>query len=221
MAQKINPTSVRLGKKLFWKFLFQNYGQKLCKYSEYHLAIWFSLFLVKTLQKQNIILTSNFAFLPSAISAIFIAPTINSQQNLLGVLACRQAWWPSNKIFLLFCNSNSTKSALFITSYFKHLIQVNFFFRKALVIITKILEQQLEQQKLIVTNSGLQRIVLKGFRLTLVGRFENTKTQMSKKLCHKSGLLSLNSLNSFVEYSSATVDSPLGVYNLKVWLFYC
>lgn len=224
MAQKINPTSARLGKKLFWTSLFQNYGKKLFKYSNYHFVIWFSLFLVKSLQK-NIILTSSLTFLSSATTLVFISPTLKAFEKIQVKrfhknLVERQSWWSSPTTVLLFLNSSSVKSAQFITSYFHFLITGNFFFRKALTVIIMLLEQQIGHKKLIMSSSGFKKIVLKGFRIAVTGRFENSKTQMSKKLYHKSGSLSLLSLNSFVEYSSVVINSPLGVYNLKVWLFY-
>ena len=86
--------------------------------------------------------------------------------------------------------------------------------------VVLILKQQVGQTKLIISKAGLKKIILKGFKVVIVGRFENSKTQMARRVSYKFGLLSLLSLNSFVEFSNIDVNSPLGTYNFKIWLFY-
>nr|YP_009515535.1 ribosomal protein S3 [Montagnia macrospora]AVK39481.1 ribosomal protein S3 [Montagnia macrospora] len=225
MAQKINPTSTRLGKQVFWKSIFQTYGKTLNNFSFFHFFILYITSLSTSLQEKNIFLITNFIFLPSSSLVIFTVPLPNLTekihfQSLLNTLRSYKYWWSLKSTLLTYFSLNSTKSAQFITSYFKFLIIENFLFRKALSVIIFSLKQQIGHTKVVVSKLGFKKITLKGFKIVLVGRFENSKTQMSRKLDYRFGSLALLSLNSFVEFSGISVNSPLGVYNLKVWLFY-
>ena len=107
-------------------------------------------------------------------------------------------------------------SAQLITFYFNYLVQQNIIFRKAVLVLVSTLILKINSFKVIYSKFGLKKLKLKGFKLKLSGRFENSKNQMSKKLEQTVGVLSLLSLNSYIEFFDLNICSKLGTCSFKI-----
>lgn len=224
MAQKINPTSVRLGKQILWNFTFQHYGKSLFSYSFHNSMYLYLLFLTKVGSIWVPRTKLSLDFFSSNIFLVFTIPVFQKNRFKLQIfqetLRKIKLWWPEAPKQLFFLTFQPVKSALFVTLYFKLLLERELLVRKVLLLILNLLKQQVGQSKIIYSKSGVRKITLKGFKLVLSGRFENSKNQMAKKLEYTVGSLSLLSLDSYVEYATVNFSSPLGLCNLKIWLFY-
>nr|YP_009295190.1 ribosomal protein S3 [Dasya binghamiae]AOH77202.1 ribosomal protein S3 [Dasya binghamiae] len=74
--------------------------------------------------------------------------------------------------------------------------------------------------KISLCKKGPQKLILKGYKITLSGRFENTKNPMSKTYTTKNGFITLTSLNNNIDFISKNLYTKLGICNIKIWLFY-
>nr|AHX02421.1 ribosomal protein S3 [Ceramium japonicum] len=226
MSQKINPTSLRIGQQFSWNITFQNYGKSLMQLMHYHSNFFFFLFLTQKLKNQNLLLANpKFCVFPSKFRITKIAVRLNSANKyendikFLLSLPSLLYWLPKNSVLIIFLSS-SFCSAQILASYFTFLLEKNIIFRRAVTILVNFLETQIKKQKIVYLKFGLKKIKLKGFKIKLSGRFENTKNQMTKKLEYNIGSLSLLSISSYVEFCSLNIYSKLGVCNFKIWLFY-
>nr|YP_011017824.1 ribosomal protein S3 [Pseudoceramium tenerrimum]WQF69700.1 ribosomal protein S3 [Pseudoceramium tenerrimum]WQF69736.1 ribosomal protein S3 [Pseudoceramium tenerrimum] len=219
MAQKTNPTSVKLGQQFPWFITYQGYGKSLRNLPYYYyLTLNFSFFcsqLQSTAKYFNVYFTSKTTtFTINLISN-------NSEQNLF----LKQANATIPKLFKkstvqYFVIVSQLDFAVNISFLFKFLIEQKIMFRKATLILKKLLKLQLGKTKLVYLKFGVKKVKLHGFKFSLTGRFENTKNQMSKKIEYSEGSLSLISIQSETEFFTLNIYSKLGVCNFKIWLFY-
>lgn len=226
MAQKINPTSFRIGKQFPWIFVYQPYGKFLTKFSFHHSLFGFFLFLNKLYFSKKFSASSSINVLPKSFFVVtnfldlkLLKPSVLENKESQ-ILLYPKNWYPKNSKFKLFISNNYFYSAQILTFYFRSLLSYNSNFRKSSLILVKLLSQQINKNKLIYSKFGIKKIKFKGFKIKISGRFENSKTQMSKKLEQTIGSLSLLSVNSYIEFFDLNICSKLGVCSFKIWLFY-
>nr|YP_011017797.1 ribosomal protein S3 [Campylaephora sungminbooi]WQF69643.1 ribosomal protein S3 [Campylaephora sungminbooi] len=219
MAQKINPTSIKIGQQSPWITTYQTYGKSLFFFSYFHTSYFSHIFLLSSL--------NNFAFFPNFFflhNKIYFFVKYDKAINLRFplIFTYTKNWFFNTPDFKVrfFPISRNLNLASAISFYFKSLVFRKIVFRKILLILINLLSNQLKSSKLVYTKFGVKKVKLKGFKLRLVGRFENSKNQMSKKIEYSEGSLSLLSVNSFNEFFSLNIYSKLGVCNFKVWLFF-
>ena len=88
--------------------------------------------------------------------------------------------------------------------------------KKILTILEILLLKQLKHTKLVTTKLGYQQFFLKGFRLSISGRFEVSSTQMAKTITQTVGALPLGRLENYVEFAASPIFFKLGKCNLKI-----
>ena len=220
MAQKLNPTSIRIGQYSPWIITYQTYGKSLYYFSYYHFFFLFSFFFTFF----NFFSTlSNIFLLDNKIYLFVNTSTTKSNHAKLRFGLKKIKRWPritNQPKFRFFPVSNILNLASSISFYFQFLFFKKIIFRKIILILAKLLRQQIGTTKLVFLKFGLKKVKLKGFKLKLTGRFENTKNQMAKKVEYAEGSLSLLPVNSVIEFFTLNIYSKLGVCNFKIWLFY-
>ena len=92
--------------------------------------------------------------------------------------------------------------------------------KKILKRVTFVLNSCLNSKKIVYNNKGPILLRLRGFKIKISGRFDNTRNQMSKMLSNGGGNLPLSKLNSYIEYHNSKIYTNSGLNNLQVWLFY-
>nr|YP_011017774.1 ribosomal protein S3 [Pseudoceramium inkyui]WQF69620.1 ribosomal protein S3 [Pseudoceramium inkyui] len=219
MAQKINPTSIKLGQQIPWSITHQGYGKSLWNLSYYYfLMLNLSFFCT---QSQNIAKYFNVC-ITSKTSVV----TVNLISNNFNQVLVKQQVNSTvsnafkNPTFQYFSVVSYLNFAVNISFFFKFLIEQKVMFRKAALILSKLLNLQLGKTKIVYLKFGVKKIKLQGFKFCLSGRFENSKNQMAKKIEYFQGSLSLISIKSETEFFTLNIYSKLGVCNFKVWLFY-
>jgi ribosomal protein S3 len=123
------------------------------------------------------------------------------------------------KLYLLKQTSWVNTPSLII-SYILYNRKKNFSLKKILKRVTFILNSRLNSKKIVYNTKGPIFLKLKGFKIKISGRFDNTRNQMSKTLSNSGGNLPLSKLNSYIEYHNSKIYTNSGLNNLQVWLFY-
>nr|ATG87379.1 ribosomal protein S3 [Gracilaria chouae] len=228
MTRKINPTSLKLGLTQVWDFTIQNYSK---------LNYCYAFSFLKQLQIEDI--TSKFLkvnkflvndrefwyFNNQLFLNIYIVEVISKQVDkhlfLIQDLAKLLSNWFSLKIYLrIYKRIYWTTTSNLILSYASYLLEQNKNPNKILWQICVFLNKHRYHSKIVYSTKGIRLVNLKGFKIRLVGRFDNTKNQMSKSIQQGLGVLSLMSLKNRVEFVNRELYTKLGSCGLQIWLFY-
>nr|WCH58015.1 ribosomal protein S3 [Hypnea brasiliensis] len=229
MAQKINPISVRLGISQLWMVNSQFYGKSFKSYFvllHYYLRSFSFLKIISNVegfsinhQQWHINKLGNIKLYIYYIQSFFILHTnfitfYNKIQSTLNKLF-------KNKIqicFYLVSFPFLSKNLLY--SYSQFLVSENLSPKKILWNFSILLKRYLHSTKLVYTPQGIKISRLKGFKIQISGRLDDSKTQMAKSLNLSVGRLCLTSLQDFVIYSTSILYNKSGTCGLKIWLFY-
>nr|YP_009504390.1 ribosomal protein S3 [Gracilaria chouae]AWX65722.1 ribosomal protein S3 [Gracilaria chouae] len=228
MTRKINPTSLKLGLTQVWDFTIQNYSK---------LNYCYAFSFLKQLQIEDI--TSKFLkvnkflvndrefwyFNNQLFLNIYIVEVISKQVDkhlfLIQDLAKLLSNWFSLKIYLrIYKRIYWTTTSNLILSYASYLLEQNKNPNKILWQICVFLNKHRYHSKIVYSTKGIRLAYLKGFKVRLVGRFDNTKSQMAKSIQQSSGSLSLVSFKNRVEFVQKNLYTKLGSCGLQIWLFY-
>nr|YP_010199711.1 ribosomal protein S3 [Gracilaria flabelliformis]UAD89669.1 ribosomal protein S3 [Gracilaria flabelliformis] len=228
MTRKVNPISLKLGLTQVWDFTIQNYSK---------LNDCYALSFLKQLQIENIvgkILKVNkflvndkefWYFNNKLFLNIYIVEVFNNQVDkylfLIQKLSKLVFNWFSLKIYLrIYKRIYWITTSNLILSYASYLFEQNKSPNKILWQICIFLNKHRHCSKIIYSTKGIRLVHLKGFKVRLVGRFDNTKSQMAKSIQQSSGSLSLISLKNQVEFMQKNLYTKLGSCGLQIWLFY-
>nr|WCH57799.1 ribosomal protein S3 [Hypnea spinella] len=229
MAQKINPTSARLGISQLWAYNTQFYGKSFKSYfllfHYYMQSFWFlkkisnaTGFIInhqkwKITQYADIVVniyyTESFFALKKDIIEFY-----NLVQSTLNILF-------KNKVktcFYLMPHFSLSHNLLY--SYSQFLASEGLVAKKILWTFSKLLHEYLNSLRLVYTPQGLKICKLKGFKIQIVGHIDDSKTQMAKSLNLSVGNSCLTSLQDSILYSPSVLYSKSGTCGLKIWLFY-
>lgn len=227
MSQKINPKSLRLGISNLWLIQSQQYGKK------YQNNFFLKYIKSFNYTMKNLVQNTKFAnkieFWHNTNKFhikiyVFGNQLKNTYDNFLKKYIYIIAYWfylqkyikvsiYSNKIKFL----SSTLFSLYIDYLTKNL---NYTPKKILAIILFLIKQKINTQQILFTKNGPKKVVLKGYKITLNGRFENSKSNMAKKVTFKNGFVTLTSMNNNIDFINKNIYTKLGTCNLKIWLFY-
>nr|YP_011003658.1 ribosomal protein S3 [Gracilaria eucheumatoides]WPS66060.1 ribosomal protein S3 [Gracilaria eucheumatoides] len=227
MTRKINPTSLRLGLTQVWDFTIPNYNS----FNSYILLIfkWLQVnsIIIKILRSNKFLISdkellyiNNKLFLNIYITDL-ILPSHDKYFLITHKLSKILLEWFSLKICLrIYRKMNYTIMPNLILNYAAYLLEYNRNPNKIIWQVYQLLKGHINSSKIIYCTKGIRLVYLKGFKIQLVGRFDNTKSQMAKSIQQNLGSLSLVSLKSYVEFSHKNLHTKLGSCGLKVWLFY-
>nr|YP_009511841.1 ribosomal protein S3 [Gracilaria gracilis]AXI97718.1 ribosomal protein S3 [Gracilaria gracilis] len=228
MTRKINPISLRLGLTQVWDYTIQNYNK---------LNYCYTLSFLKQLQIENIvtkILSLNkflihdkeFWYSKNKLFLnIYIVEVDPNNSNKYLFLIKELSKLISNWFFLkiqlrIYKRVSWLTTSNLVSSYVSYLFVQNKNPNKILWQICILLKKHLGSNKVVYSTRGIHSVYLKGFKVRLVGRFDNTKNQMSKSIQQGSGSLSLISLRNQVEFVQKNLYTKLGSCGLQIWLFY-
>nr|AHX02495.1 ribosomal protein S3 [Schimmelmannia schousboei] len=228
MAQKINPTSLRLGTTQIWNVFFQNYGKS---YHVYFKILYKHLRILEVLNqiylKKNIIIdhkniwySKNQVFLNIYYTNFLFSSKINYLLFLKVISQIIFKSYLTGGTTRFYLQSKWFTTANLIGAYAQYLLNNLGSPKKLLWNICTLLQTHLNSYKISYSKNGPICIALKGFKIRIVGRFDNSKNQMSKSIEQYIGVLPLVCLNSHVEFLNKEIYTKLGVCSLQIWLFY-
>nr|YP_009490454.1 ribosomal protein S3 [Gracilaria textorii]AWH62613.1 ribosomal protein S3 [Gracilaria textorii] len=228
MTRKVNPISLKLGLTQVWDFTIQNYSK---------LNYCYALTFLKQFQIEKIIskiLRANkfsvndkefWYFNNKLFLNIYIVEVLINQADkylfLIQKLSELIFNWFSLKIYLrIYKRIYWITTSNLILSYASYLFAQNKSPNKILWQVCTFLNKHRYHSKVVYSTKGIRLVYLKGFKVRLVGRFDNTKSQMAKSIQQSSGSLSLVSLKNQVEFTQKNLYTKLGSCGLQIWLFY-
>nr|WCH57943.1 ribosomal protein S3 [Hypnea marchantiae] len=229
MAQKINPTSLRLGITQLWTFNVQFYGKSFKSYFlSLHKYLKLFLFLKKIsdltgfiinyqqlkIKSQKIVLlkiyyTESFSILNKNFFQFHL-----KIRDLLKKVFLKKVRISYYLIDFPFISKN------LLYSYSKFCASENQIVKKVLWNLYRFLEVHLNSSKVVYTPKGIKILKLKGFKIRISGRIDDSKNQMAKSLNLKIGNSCLTSLSDYIVYSASELYSKSGTCGIKIWLFY-
>ena len=227
MTQKVNPISTRLGTTQVWDYTFQVYG-KFNK--DYHFIFYkvfqmFNLFsyihsyLKLQIGSKAIKFSKNWLLLN--LYFLYSDDPSLKHVNLNQISNVIFKWFRIKVFFRPYLKTNRFFSTRLISNYAQHLLINNVSPNKVLRDICYFFEQMLDSEKVVNSVKGPARSKLKGFRISLAGRFDrSSKNQMARLTSQKIGSLPLSYSKSHVEYLNTDFFTKLGTCGIRIWLFY-
>nr|YP_009546240.1 ribosomal protein S3 [Gelidium gabrielsonii]AYO27588.1 ribosomal protein S3 [Gelidium gabrielsonii] len=230
MAQKTNPTGLRLGINQVWDSTVQNYGKNHKVYTDFlKKRFLFNHFFKQHSEFRDIgLFSQNYLTLKYASNCIdftYNAKILQIDSNLFKI--------STKKIQLILKNINVVESnvKLFYTSksvftsnllaiYGVYLFKQNITLKKIITNLTLFLKNQLEVKKIIYLKNAPRELKLIGFKVRISGRFENTRNRMAKTYEQSVGSISMVCLKNIIEFHNQTIYTKLGTCSLQIWLVY-
>nr|YP_009130773.1 ribosomal protein S3 [Agarophyton chilense]AKA27628.1 ribosomal protein S3 [Agarophyton chilense]ASP44556.1 ribosomal protein S3 [Agarophyton chilense]UAD89519.1 ribosomal protein S3 [Agarophyton chilense] len=228
MTKKINPISLRLGLTQVWDITTQNYSKPNYSYALSFLKhLQVESIITKVLRLNKFLINDNefWYFNSTLFLNIYFTESTENKLNkylfLIRKLSKVILNWFSLKIYLrIYKKVNLITTPNLISNYALYLFEQNKNPNKVLWQICQFLKKNLNNGKIVYSTKGIRLVYLKGFKVRLVGRFDNTKSQMAKSIQQSSGSLSLISLKNQVEFTQKNLYTKLGSCGLQIWLFY-
>ena len=225
MSKKISSTSNYLGISNNWLVNLQYYGKinYLFYFSFFNLLnIIFKKFNKNKLFISNIILnfTKNLIKINSKLVNLYNFDTniiLNFYRNLLSFI--KNNFSSSNLKLKFYLDKENWLSNKFMFMYLDYLF-LNFSPKQIFNLLIIFLKNQLGNTKYVYFNFGFKKVVFKGFKIQLKGRYELTRSTLSKNIFFKYGCVTTNSFNKNFEFLSKIIFSKLGKSSIKIWFFY-
>nr|AHX02447.1 ribosomal protein S3 [Plocamium cartilagineum] len=219
--------SLRLGIIQVWNFMLQNYDHEFKNYAIIlHKQLQLQLFLKYFFLNMIFFSHIDFWCYQNSIFLNIYYINIDFLKNKYFFKHYTELLNIIQKKFLckikirLYYKIEHFSTVYLISNYFCYLLNENMSFSKILWILIRFLEKNLNTYKIMYSKKGPIKMILKGFKIKLVGRFHNTRNPMAKSIEYNMGSLSLISLKNQVEFSKTEVMTKLGVCGLHIWLFY-
>nr|WCH57655.1 ribosomal protein S3 [Hypnea sp.] len=227
MAQKINPTSLRLGILQLWMLNIPFYGKSFKPFFLlYHNYLNSYKFLKKLFNLNGFtIIHQQWKIQGSNIKLnIYYTKLFFSNCNYfkfykLIYKILDKLFFKKIKIYFYLLPTTFLSNNL-LHAYSNYLIYNNASIKKVLWNLSKILEYKVGSLKVISTNLGVKCLELKGYKICISGRIDNSKTQMAKSINFQKGYLCSTSLYNHIIYSKSPLYTKSGVCGVKIWLFY-
>lgn len=228
MTKKINPISLRLGLSQVWEIAIQSYGKFNSCYVKF---IFKQLQIEKTINRiiysnKFLIHDQEFWYIENKLllNIYFTELSTNHLDKYLSLIKKLSKvifnWFLVKICIKIYKRTNLITTTNLITNYALYLFAQNKNPNKVLWQICLFLKKHLNSYKIVYSTRGIRLIYLKGFKVRIVGRFDNTKSQMAKSIQQSSGPMSLVSLKNHVEFIQETLYTKLGSCGLQIWLFY-
>nr|YP_009559259.1 ribosomal protein S3 [Gelidium coulteri]QBA96106.1 ribosomal protein S3 [Gelidium coulteri] len=230
MAQKTNPTGLRLGVNQVWDSIVQNYGRNHKIYTNFvKKQFLFNYFLNQHPELRNTgLFSQNYLTLKYASNCIDFTHNVkilqtndnfskNSTEEIQLILKGINVAEANIKLFYI---SKSVFTANLLAIYAVYLFKRNLTLKKIITNLTLFLKRQLEVKKIVYLKNAPRELKLIGFKVRISGRFENTRNRMAKAYEQSVGSLSMVCLKNVIEFHNKIIYTKLGVCNLQIWLIY-
>nr|YP_011017559.1 ribosomal protein S3 [Antithamnionella miharai]WQF69334.1 ribosomal protein S3 [Antithamnionella miharai]WQF69359.1 ribosomal protein S3 [Antithamnionella miharai] len=221
MSRKTNSTSLKLGKTQLWTVSAQQYGKSLSTF--FNFKICYYLFLLMNILTHKTKFSWNLVNCHVKFNQLFIVIYAHNEEKCdlryTKLLVDHFKKLNYNCVVQVYPKEFMFSSSL-IVAYFKKLLTLNLTPKKGLLMLTTLLTRNIGISKNVYSKYGAHYLLLKGFKIRITGRLENSKSPMTQTLEQVHGNLSLIKLTNYVEYTNFFLFSKLGTCNFQIWLFY-
>nr|YP_011017607.1 ribosomal protein S3 [Bostrychia tenuissima]WQF69430.1 ribosomal protein S3 [Bostrychia tenuissima] len=222
MSKKINPKSLRLGVSERWSKNFQLYSKNFILFNNYyHKFLQFHNFVKNTLYSNEKFLMKKTYWFFKSTTVLHLHLTSTDIDFFIYERLFKNFYnfifkFHPLKLLIFF-----SKKLLIFYSYIDYLsMKLKYPPKKLVNFMTSYLNQRLYSKNFMLCKSGPKKTFLKGFKMRLNGRFDVSKTNMSKKFSLQVGKMTSMDFNTKIDFLSKSIYSKYGIYNLKVWVFY-
>ena len=225
MTKKISSTGKYLGISQDWFLNFQFYG----KFYLYFFSSFFSFYKLlnivykKTFNNKLLIFKVNINFCFKLVNFYLGFIFLKLDINLVNLFFKNINQFLFNNFLetnLTFYFKNINQfSKKFLEMYLEYL-SLNYSPKKIFNLLVVFLRKKINNTNVLYLNSGVKKVQLKGFKVQLKGRYELSKSTLSKKQFFKFGKVTSNNLNNLLQFSNKIIYSKLGLSTIKIWYFY-
>nr|YP_010338868.1 ribosomal protein S3 [Bangia atropurpurea]UNJ18835.1 ribosomal protein S3 [Bangia atropurpurea] len=224
MGQKIKPKGFRIGLNDLWLNEGQCYGKKfknpkrLVKETG-NTSEFFKQYLEsKTLVKGQInqknfkdSLCYNVHYTPTLPN---INPYINNITIKVSRIFCKTIYIRSYNTTLWYQNGT------LLCEFIKNSLKKGIVFRKIVITIKRLLALTPPHTIVIKTLSGTKLLKYTGLKIRYAGRFGSSRSRMANSLVYLIGAVSLQKIETHIEFHESLLYTKQGICNLQVWMAY-
>lgn len=217
MGQKVNPRGFRIGINNLWRTESQCYGKNFSNPKRiYKKVLTTTNYLNHYLESETLIK-----------GEIILKISDNRWQynvQYAPLLPKKAFSTHMSKIFDIELKKYNTtlwyQNGLILCEFIKLSLKKGLAFRK-IVNILKTLVSNKEHQKIVLkTSSGIQFFEFTGIKIKYAGRFGGSRSRMSNSIVFRLGAVSLQKLETHIEFYETPLFTKQGVCNLQVWMAY-
>nr|YP_009040908.1 ribosomal protein S3 [Neopyropia fucicola]AIB08128.1 ribosomal protein S3 [Neopyropia fucicola] len=217
MGQKVNPRGFRIGVNDIWNIESQCYGKGFKNQKKIY---------IKALPVINC-LNNHFE------SKAFIKGNVQSKINdnrweynvqyvpSLAKQDCSVLTFEISDIELKKYNATFWyQNGALLCGFIKSALKKGLAFRKIINIIKMLFFNKKKHQIVLKTASGIQFYEFTGIKIKYAGRFGGSRSRMSSSIVFRLGAVSLQKLETYIEFFETPLYTKQGSCNLQVWMAY-
>nr|YP_006280889.1 ribosomal protein S3 [Neopyropia yezoensis]AFH57692.1 ribosomal protein S3 [Neopyropia yezoensis]QGA30567.1 ribosomal protein S3 [Neopyropia yezoensis] len=217
MGQKVNPRGFRIGVNDLWNTESQCYGKGFKNQKQiYKKVLPATNFLNKHFESKTFIKGNtlskindnrweyNVQYVPLLAKSDCLVPTFKMFD--LDVKKYNATFWHQNGALLCGFIKSGLKKGLAFRKII-NTIKILFFNKKKHKIVLK-------------TARGIQFYEFTGIKIRYAGRFGGSRSRMSSSIVFRLGAVSLQKLETYIEFFETPLYTKQGICNLQVWMAY-
>lgn len=222
MGQKVNPKGFRIGLSNLWHTESQCYGKNFINQKKIYKQV------LSTTNHLNLHLESEKLIKGDIYSKI---NDNRWQYNVqyVPLLPKKDPCIPqskklTSKIFSIEVQKyNATfwyQNGALLGEFIKFSLKRGLAFRKIVSIVKTLLFNTKKHKIVLKTVSGIQLYEFTGTKIKYAGRFGGSRSRMSSSIVFRLGAVSLQKLNTHIEFYETPLYTKQGICNLQVWMAY-
>nr|QKZ95168.1 ribosomal protein S3 [Pyropia pulchra] len=220
--KKVNPIGFRTGVNGLWRTESQCYGKNFTNPKRLYKKILPSTNNMHTLLESKFFLKGEtqskikdnkwqyymqyVPLLPQNSLDIQVDNFLSSSMSSIEIKTYNATFWYQN--------------GALICAFIKCALKKGIAFRKIVSTMKMLFSNKNKHKVVLKTVCGIQAFEFTGIKIKYVGRFGGSRSRMSNSIVFRIGAVSLQKLNTYIEFYESPLYTKQGVCNLQVWMAY-
>nr|YP_009132711.1 ribosomal protein S3 [Bangia fuscopurpurea]AKA66476.1 ribosomal protein S3 [Bangia fuscopurpurea] len=224
MGQKVNPRGFRIGLNDIWRGENQSYGKSFKNIKRLYKEIKnTSNFLNQYFESKNLVQGESklkiednhwkydLQYVPMFPKTIIDTYSVSKKTARIFSLDARirsynaTFWYQNGRLLCEFIKISLKKGTAF---------------RKITNIIDRLFAEKRSHQIVLKAVSGNKNLKFTGLKIRYAGRFGGNRSRMANSLVHRIGAISLQKVETYVEFYESPLYTKQGICNLQIWMAY-
>ena len=224
MGQKVNPKGFRIGLNDTWRDENQSYGKSFKNVKRLHKEINnTSNFLNQYFKSKNLVQGESkskiandhwkydLQYVPMFPKTIIDTSSVSKKAaHILGLnIKIRSYnatfWYQNGKLLCEFIKISLKKGMAF---------------RRIMDTIDRLFTKKKSHQIVLKALSGNKNLKFTGLKIRYAGRFGGNRSRMASNLVYRIGAVSLQKVETYVEFHESPLYTKQGICNLQIWMAY-
>lgn len=224
MGQKVNPRGFRIGVNNLWSNENQCYGKsfknsKRLANELYQISNFLDYHFEKTsLIKGQTETKISYNIWKYDVPYVFSFPQINPPIDNLSIKIAKR--FGINTEIKKFNTIFWYQSGALVCEFIKTALLKGLPFRKITNIIQALLKKKQKHQIVLKTLAGTKTFEFTGLKIRYAGRFGGSRSRMANNVVYRLGAVSLQKLETHIEFFETPLYTKQGICNLQVWMSY-